>query len=338
MKRIVVTGSNGQVGQELQRSISVAEVDFFFFDREQLDILSPQKIEKVLKEHKPHFLINLAAYTNVEKAELEEDLAYQVNVIGAKNLSKACKKNGVFLIHFSTDYVFGNGNKDFYVEEDLTFPLNTYGKTKLQGEREIILSGCKYLILRTSWVYGNLANNFYLKMLQLSQKSSEINVVEDQWGSPTSTKEICRAIDSILKKSPEDIPDGIFHFSGSGKTNWKEFAIEIFKQSKIPVIVKGVKSEYYENKALRPQNSYLSSLKFTEEFEYIPMHWKNALTEIIQEKKISPIKVGYLTTIAGVKYVVASVDWAKKECTIAEINNMQKFLKLNFEDLNDNES
>jgi dTDP-4-dehydrorhamnose reductase len=168
-------------------------------------------------------------------------------------------------------------------------------------------------------------------MLQLSQKMSEINVVEDQWGSPTSTKELCRCIDKILEK--EELSSGIYHFSGFGKTNWKEFAVEIFKQSKVPVLVKGVSGESYPGKARRPQNSYLSSLKFFEYFGYMPMHWKNALSEIISEKKITPIKVGYLTDIAGAKYVIASVDWSKQECVLASVNDMENCFSLEFKDL-----
>jgi len=333
MNRVIVTGANGQMGQELQRSTFREDHQFFFFTREELDITSYKDLQKVFDEISPTHVVNLAAYTNVEKAEIEEQKAYEINAIGPKNLATLCKDKKAVLIHFSTDYVFGDNDKTAMSEEDETGPMNAYGKTKLEGEKEIRSVGCLHIILRTSWVYSNFGNNFYLKMLQLSQKSSELNIVDDQWGSPTSSKELCRAIDAILSRKILKKNSGIYHFAGLGKTNWKEFAVEIFKQGRIPVKVTGMPASGFGGAAKRPKNSYLSSMKFYGEFGMMPMHWKGALAEIISEKKISPIKVGYLTNIADKKYIIASVDWSKRECVLAEINNMTNFFTLTFEDL-----
>jgi dTDP-4-dehydrorhamnose reductase len=333
MKRVLVTGANGQMGQELQRSSCLSDCHFFFYTREELDITSFSQVSKIFEEVSPTHVVNLAAYTNVEKAEIEENRAYAINAIGPKNLAHFCKQYKAVLIHFSTDYVFGEHDKASLSEEDEVGPLNSYGRTKLAGEEEIVKSKCKHVILRTSWVYGNHGNNFYLKMLQLSQKMSELNVVDDQWGSPTSSKELCRAIDAVLSAKITQKNSGIYHFSGVGKTTWKDFAAEIFKQARIPVVVKGISSKGYGGQTKRPTNSYMSSQKFADTFGIAPMHWKNALAQIVSEKKISPIKVGYIVNIKDTKHVIASVDWSKRECVVAEINNMNNFIALSFDEI-----
>jgi dTDP-4-dehydrorhamnose reductase len=278
-------------------------------------------------------VINLAAYTDVEKAEMDEETPFRVNVIGVKNLATLCKVHKAALIHFSTDYVFDGEKFGAYTETDEPRPINSYGRSKLMGEKEIRSSKCKHVILRIAWVYSNFPPNFYLKMLQMAQKSSELNVVEDQWGSPTSAKEICRAVDYILATGITLRNSGVYHFSPTGKTNWKDFAIEIFKQGQIPVIVNGVPSKAYSTLAKRPLNSCMSSQKFTETFRFIPMHWKNALAEVISEKHISPVKVGYISNLHGNQYVIASVDWSKREAVLAEIQDMRNILTINFDDL-----
>lgn len=335
MNRILVTGAYGQVGQELQRSNPIQDSEFLFFGKKELNILSPSVIEKIFKKVKPTHVVNLAAYTDVEKAEHDEKNAFALNVIGPRNLGEACKNHDALLVHFSTDYVFGNDGNNIHNVEDLPDPLNVYGKTKLLGEYEVIKSECQHVILRTSWVYSNFADNFYTKILKLSQKTSEINVIDDKFGSPTSTKEICRALDAIVIADRELVKSGVYHFSGSGKTSWKEFAQEIIKQSRIPIIIRGTSTVKDPTKAERPDNSYLSSIKFSNNFNYFPMHWKNALKEVVAEKKITPVKVGYLTTMNDTRFVIASVDWSKEECVIADIDDMGNYLTLNFNEVKD---
>lgn len=333
MKKIIVTGANGQVGQEFQLSAHKDKYQFYFFTREELDILSFPLLERAFQEIRPDFVINLAAYTDVEKAEKEEETAYLVNVIGTKNLATLCKLHKAVLVHLSTDYVFDGEKLGSYEENDPTIPINVYGKTKQLAEKEIANSKCKHVILRIAWVYSNFAKNFYLTMLQLSQKTSEINVVDDQWGSPTSAKEVCRAIDAILFTGVTLRNSGIYHFSPVGKTCWKDFAIEIFKQAQIPVLVNGVPAKAYPTAAKRPKNSCMSSQKFIHVFGFTPMHWKNALAEVISEKRISPVKVGYLSILGGKEYVIASVDWAKKEVVLALLSDMRKTICTDFEKL-----
>lgn len=333
MRNVIVTGGNGQMGQQFQMSSHSEVFRFFFFSREELDILSFKAADEVFAEVKPEFVVNFAAYTDVERAETDEENAFHVNVIGTKNVATLCHKHNATLIHISTDYVFDGEKREAYTEEDEPSPVNFYGKTKFLAEREVELSGCLYVILRVAWVYSNFGQNFYLKMLMASQKSSELNVVADQWGTPTSAKEICRAIDSILAKGVTEQNQGIYHFAPSGRASWKDFASEIFKLAQIPVVVNSVPSKAYATLAKRPTNSLMLCKKFVKEFGFIPQHWKNALSEVIAEKKITPIKVGYVSILEDTQYVIASVDWSKKEVVLAEINNMQNTLIKNFDDL-----
>lgn len=333
MRNVIVTGGNGQMGQQFQLSAHSDVFRFYFFSREEFDILSYQSCEKLFSEIQPEYAVNFAAYTDVERAEVDCENAFHVNVIGTKNLATLCKVHGSTLIHLSTDYVFDGEKTTAYDEEDDPRPINFYGKTKFLAEREIEISGCKHVILRVAWIYSNYGQNFYLKMLRAAQKTSELNVVFDQWGTPTSAKEICRAIDAILAKGVSEENQGVYHFSPSGKASWQEFAVEIFKLAKIPVIVNPVPAKAYATLAQRPTNSLMLSRKFVKEFGFVPMHWKNALAEIISEKLISPIKVGYISVYHGEEYVIASVDWSKKEVVLAEINNMQNTLIKNFDEL-----
>jgi dTDP-4-dehydrorhamnose reductase len=333
MRNVLVTGAGGQMGQQFQLSAHSDEFRFYFFSREEFDILSYKSAEKVFAEVKPEFVVNFAAYTDVERAETDEENAFRVNVIGTKNLATLCEKFSSALIHLSTDYVF-DGEKDGpYTEEDEPRPINFYGKTKFLAEREVEISGCAYVILRVAWIYSNYGQNFYLKMLNAAQKTSELNVVFDQWGTPTSAKEICRAIDAILAIGIDQSNQGVYHFAPSGKASWQEFAIEIFKMAQIPVIVNPVPAKAYATLAKRPSNSLMLAKKFVEEFGFIPLHWKNALAEIVSEKHISPIKVGYISVVDGEEYIIASVDWSKKEVVLAEINNLRNTLTKNFEEL-----
>ena len=337
MKTLLVTGSNGQLAREYQRSHPVEGWDCVFFTREELDISDIQKIEETVISMKFDAILNLAAYTDVEKAEsLETEKCFKANSLGPQNLARICKRLNIPLIHISTDYVFDGSKEESYVEEDDENPLNDYGRTKFVGEKFIQEECDWYYILRVSWVYSNHTKNFFTTMLNLAQERNELNVVEDQTGSPTSTKEICRAIDSVLLNLEPSL-SGIYHFSGNGKTTWKDFAAEIFRQCRVPMKINGVLASSWPSKVKRPVNSYMSSEKFSKAFSYRPMHWKNALTEIVSERKILPIKVGDRVITEGVEHVIVSTDWQKRVANLSPIDDMKKTVEFPFDILIHNE-
>ena len=331
MKKLLVTGSNGQVATEYQFTQPLDGFLCYFMDRKELDIVDPMSVSRVFSEIQPDVVLNLAAYTNVEKAEKEDvEKAFNANAIGPKNLAIECKKLGIPLIHLSTDYVFDGASSRPYVEGDLENPLNQYGRTKFLGEKWIQENHDWYYILRVSWIYSNHSKNFFTTMLDLAQERSELNVVDDQYGSPTSAKEVCRAIDKILMDlDPEKT--GVYHFSGLGRTNWKDFAAEIFKQTRVEIILNGVSSSTWPSKVTRPSDSYMSSEKFSNTFMHQPAHWKNALKEVVAERKVLPVKVGDVVIIDDAPHVIVSTDWLKKIARIASPENLNNSIEVPFE-------
>ena len=306
---------------------------YFFSTRDELDILDYGKLEDFFSENAIDYVVNLAGYTDIENAEEAEATAYEINCIGARNLATVCQNHGAALIHISTAYVF-NGEKDSaYDESDLPKPLNIFGKTKAAGEREIQRNCKRHVILRTSWVYSNLAKNFYTGFLEAAQKSSELNVSQDRLSSPTSVNEICRAIDAIIKKGITEYNAGIYHFAGKGITTLKDFAVELFFQTSLPVAVTGVSSSYKPEKALYPSNSYLSSVKFATEFGHIPVHWKVALAEVVSENMMAPIKIGFRSIINDDEYVIVSLDWSKEEVTLLNTADMKSTITLSYSEV-----
>lgn len=331
MKKLLITGAGGQLATEYERSQPLDGWEFLFLDKKTLDITNLQQVEEVMNLWNFDAVLNLAAYTNVEKAEKQElELAFNVNATGPKNLAITCKKHDIPLIHISTDYVF-DGEIDLpYTEESLENPLNQYGRTKFLGEKWIQDSHDWFYIIRTSWVYSNHYKNFFTTMLSLAQERAELNVIEDQYGSPTSTKELCRAIDAILSNLDKS-KSGVYHFSGIGKASWKDFATEIFNQTRVSVKVNGISSDSWQSKVTRPKNSYMSSEKFRRVFQCEPQHWKNALKEIVIERKILPIKVGDIVSAQSVELVILSTDWLKRVAKLAPIDNLGNVIELPFE-------
>jgi len=329
-KLALVTGAGGQLATEYQLSGTLKDWNFIFASRKELDITNLEKVKNFISSDFDA-VVNLAAYTDVEKAEQKEtEKCFSVNAIGSKNLAEACQIKKIPLLHISTDYVF-DGKKDSpYIESDLENPINDYGRTKFVGEKWIQENHDWYYIIRTSWVYSNHANNFYTTMLNLAQERTEVNVVEDQYGSPTSTKELCRAIDAVLKDYDQK-NSGVYHFSGLGKTSWKDFAEEIFYQSKISIKVKGISSSSWKTTVNRPKDSYMSSVKFLNTFGYVPLHWKLALTEIIAERTIVPIKVGDIVLAENVQHVIVSTDWLKRVAKLSPVHEMNTYIELPFE-------
>jgi dTDP-4-dehydrorhamnose reductase len=281
--RILVTGCNGQVGYELQRLSEQSEHDSLCLDRAGLDISDQVSVNKVVFDFNPHVVINAAAYTAVDKAESEIDLAFAVNARGPEYLAIACQGIGAALIHISTDYVFAGDQAESYVETDTTGPTGVYGQSKLAGERAVIEHCVKHIILRTAWVFGEHGNNFVKTMLRLGSERDELGIVADQFGAPTSARgiaETCLKIGEQLDSNPQW---GIYHYSGAPYVSWFEFAHVIFEESlaaeiltKAPTI-NAITTEQFPTPAKRPSNSRLNCEKLVATFGVEPDDWQTRL-------------------------------------------------------------
>ena len=269
--KVLVTGSNGMLGQDLCPIFEDNGVDVIETDVDTLDITNPDMVEQVLKEHKPDVVIHCAAYTSVDKAEEEKEIAERINVIGTKNVALASNAIGATLVYISTDYVFDGTKSEPYIPEDQPNPINNYGWTKLAGEKLIEECCEKYYIVRTSWLYGHHGNNFVETMVSLSSKD-EISVVDDQIGCPTWTVELANAILEIIE---EELEFGIYHVCGSGQTSWFGFAKEIFEQLNLKVKLKPCTTEEFPRPAKRPKYSVMDNEGFCRD-------WKIALKEYLE--------------------------------------------------------
>lgn len=280
MKRILLLGKNGQIGWELERSLPALS-HVVACDRSQADLSDLKSVVKIVREINPEIIVNAAAYTAVDKAEQDEALAMQVNGKAPGVLAEEAKRLGAILVHYSTDYVFDGRSSKPYVEEDITNPLNAYGRSKLAGEKAIQSVGGKSLIFRTSWVYGLRGNNFLLTMLRLAKEREELRIVNDQIGAPTWCKSIAETTTAVLKLCLEkrEVEFGLYHLSSAGKTSWHDFAKAIFEQyppPKVPRIV-GISSSEYVSPAKRPAYSVLSNEKLKKTFSITLPDWKDVL-------------------------------------------------------------
>ena len=257
---VLVTGAGGQLGQALQHiSGNYTQIQFVFCASSQLDITNIENCRLVFDKYKPHYCINAAAYTAVDKAESEPETAYTINATGAKNIAEVCKEHNTVLIHISTDFVFDGTKTEPYTTEDATNPLGIYGKTKLQGEQKIQKTWEKHFIVRTSWVYSLFGNNFYKTMLRLAKERSEISVVNDQIGCPTNAKDLANFLVEIVKRQKTNTLNyGIYHFSGKEIMSWYDFALKIFKENNISIKVNPIPTSSYPTAAKRPKYSVLS--------------------------------------------------------------------------------
>lgn len=284
--RILLLGSNGQVGWELQRSLSpLGKV--IACDRQKANLEDLSALSQTILDISPDIVVNAAAYTAVDQAELESDRAYLVNAKAVGVISETVKKLGVRLIHYSTDYVFDGNKVGSYVEEDFAQPLNVYGKSKLAGEHAIIDSGCDHIIFRISWVYGQHGKNFIKTILKLAQTKDCLNVVADQYGVPTSAELIADVTAHILKRilgqsDNQKMQDGIYHLVPSGKTNWHELAQYIlnqaikfgFKTALNPEKIMPITTEEFSARAPRQKNSMLSVEKITKNAGIMLPDWR----------------------------------------------------------------
>lgn len=224
--KILVTGANGQVGTEIIKRFSSSEHEVSPCTRDILDCFKLERVQDVLSEIKPDLIINAAAYTAVDKAEDEPDLAHIVNAEFVCRLVNYCSFKNIPLIHLSTDYVFDGEKEGAYHETDIPHPVSTYGRTKWEGEQAILSQLKKYIILRVSWVFGEQGKNFVKTILNLASSRKELNIVSDQWGRPTSARDIARVLFEIVQKISHSSFDywGLYHYAGQGVTNWHEFA------------------------------------------------------------------------------------------------------------------
>lgn len=289
--RVLIVGATGQLGTELQRSFAGPHA-MVAVDREVANLAVPDQIRSIVRSVKPDVILNSAAYTAVDRAESERDLATAINAEAPRILAEEALRSNALLVHYSTDYVFDGAKHEPWVEDDPTGPLNAYGASKLAGEEAIRNVGGRYLIFRTSWVYGPHGKNFLLTMLRLGRERESLSVVDDQFGAPTSSIELARAtravVDAVLAGelgSPHDWA-GLYHMTCSGRTTWYGFTDAIFARAgalldgKRPKLT-SILSEQYPTPAKRPRNSVLSNEKLAARFHVRLPSWEAALDTVI---------------------------------------------------------
>jgi dTDP-4-dehydrorhamnose reductase len=302
--RLLITGANGQVGWHLQRALApLGEV--LAIDVEQVDLTDLDAITRTVREFAPNIVANAAAYTAVDKAESEPDLARAINVAAPARIAQDCARSGALLIHYSTDYVYDGTKSSAYDESDATGPLSVYGRTKLEGDQAIIASGCAHIILRTTWVYDIRGKNFLRTVLRLAREKEKLRMVGDQVGAPTWARGLAESTTIILAKLLERRNvtgawnSGLFHLTAAGRTSWAGFAQAILEDYEAlldwaadtgefggPLKAKRVveiTSEQYQTPARRPRNSVLSNAKVLAAFGIVMPDWRSQLRLALQD-------------------------------------------------------
>ena len=278
MKKIIVTGCNGQLGRAVNLFFKdAADISFVNTDVGELDITNIDKVMELAREVKPYAIINCAAHTGVDACETEYDKAFKINAIGPRNLAIAARETGAKLMHISTDYVFDGKATKPYVETDATNPPGAYGSTKLAGENFVKDFADRYFILRTAWLYGD-GKNFAKTMLRLSEDHDMVTVVGDQFGSPTSAAELTKAINALLFTENY----GTFHATCEGSCSWAEFAKEVFRLAGKATQVKAITTEEYGAAAPRPAYSVLENRMFKLTTDFMFADWHDAIAEYIK--------------------------------------------------------
>ncbi len=277
---ILVTGSNGQLGSEIRQLSEAGKHVFFFTDVTELDITKPDAIDTFCKTNEIDVIVNCAAYTAVDKAEDEPEIALLINADAVEHLAKAAKANNAKLIHVSTDYVFDGNACVPYTTEHPTAPASVYGETKLKGEQAAhsILPGT--VIIRTSWLYSTFGNNFVKTMIRLGNERDSLNVVFDQVGTPTYAADLAKAILEIIAQDCK--VGGVFHFSNEGVCSWYDFAHSIMSKQGIDCQLSPVDSSGFPTKATRPKYSVMDKARIKESYGIIIPHWEDALDECLK--------------------------------------------------------
>ena len=283
MKRILITGANGQLGNEMRRLGAVSPNEYLFTDVAELDITDKGAVIEYVKENKVDIIVNCAAYTNVDKAEDDEATAELINATAVRNLAEAMKDVDGTLFHVSTDYVFGADGNTPRAEDMPLNPLGAYGRTKLHGEQAIAEVGCKAIIIRTAWLYSEFGNNFLKTMLRLTKEKESLNVVFDQVGTPTYAGDLALAIFSIIEGDIYKGNEGVYHFSNEGVCSWYDFAQEIASAMRHDKCkINPCHSNEFPSKVTRPPFSVLDKTKIKTTFGIEIPHWRDSMLYCLQ--------------------------------------------------------
>ena len=281
MCRVLIAGVNGQLGSELRELSHLYDYVFFFADKSTLDITDKDAVQSFVCENNIDAIVNCAAYTAVDRAESEPELADKINRLAVKNLAKIAKEKGATLVHISTDYVFDGKNYRPYIEDDATNPNGVYGISKLGGENEMVaISPKNSVIIRTSWVYSSYGQNFVKTIVRLAKERESLGVVYDQIGTPTYAADLARVILDILPKIKNDSVE-IYNYSNEGVLSWYDFAKEIVKMSKLGCAISPLESREYPTPAKRPHYSVLNKAKIKKDFGIDIPYWKDSLSECL---------------------------------------------------------
>ena len=276
----LVTGANGQLGQAIEFiSGNYPEINFVFCNSSDLDITNKENCRETFIKYKPNFCINTAAYTSVDKAEIESQKAHLINVIGPTNLAETCKEHGSILLHISTDFIFDGNQTKSYTEIDTPNPSSVYGQTKLDGEKAIQEILKQHFIIRTSWVYSQFGNNFMKTMLRLASERESLSVVNDQTGTPTNAVDLAEVLIKIISSNSQLLISnfGIFNFSNEGHCSWYDFAKKIFEINNIKIDLTPIPTSSYPTPAKRPTQSVLDKTKIKSVFCVIIDCWDESL-------------------------------------------------------------
>ena len=283
MINILVTGSNGQLGSDIKELSTNYPYNFFFTDRNTLDISNEKDIKNFIQSNNINTIINCAAYTAVDKAESDEINADRINHLAVKYLAQISKEKKIKLIHISTDYVFDGKNHKPYIETDVTNPNGVYGKTKLEGENTLIgINPINSIIIRTSWVYSSFGANFVKTMLRLGDAKDELGVIFDQVGTPTYAGDLAKAILDILPKIENEKVE-VYNYSNEGVLSWYDFAKEIMRMAKLDCKINPIESSAYPTPAQRPHFSLINKSKIKKEFGIAIPYWKDSLDECLRK-------------------------------------------------------
>ena len=288
MKKILVIGSNGQLGNCFKKLAFDFEgkFEFNFAGSDDLNITNRNAVDDFFDDYSPDFCINAAAYTAVDLAEKESEKAFAVNADGVGNIAEACKKSNTVLIHISTDYVFDGESNISYSEDNFTNPQGVYGASKLKGEELAMEHNPKTIVIRTSWLYSQFNKNFVKTMLNLFSVKDELGIVSDQFGQPTNANDLAEAIMKIIESDPKTF--GVFHFSNYPETNWFDFASKIAEFSESKIKLKAITTEEFPTPAKRPKRSTMALDKIEEVYNVEPIHWEHSLQDCIEILATTP--------------------------------------------------